>query len=73
MRIGYHRNIGGKNSDIKQMFAIVNSNNSATYTVYTRSSKCFHSFWKIQKVFLRYGQKHIGLGTKRFVDSLGSC
>lgn len=32
--------------------------------------------WQLQKVRpvkIRYSKNHIGLGTKRFVDSLGGC
>ena len=29
--------------------------------------------WAIAPAHLRYASKHIGLGTKKFVDSLGGC
>lgn len=29
--------------------------------------------WAIAPTHLRYSKNHIGLGTKKFVDSLGSC
>lgn len=55
------------------VFMYNNCSNTLLYTGYYKSNRCFVFSHKLMPPVVRYGEKHIGLGTKRFVDALGSC
>lgn len=67
--MGYRANI----AKLQLCWMYVNCVNVTMYVSYTKTGGCFTYDWDLLPPAVRYSEKHIGLGTKRFVDALGSC
>lgn len=51
----------------------VNCFNETMHVSYTKTGGCFTYSWALLPPTVRYSEKHIGLGTKKYIDRLGGC